>query len=290
MGKAGSRPRPAAGDRLVGPDADGGLGLELVAGIDNDPGGAADRPQGRHHAQPDRAGPDHQHAVAVGALCPQHGVHGAGQRIDQDGRLIIHVVRHGHELRLVGDEPLAPRSAGAIVVADLGAGRQIGGPLAEVLAHPEPPGGAGLARRGDAALPAGQHRINARPLAHPRRIDVGPDLDDLDDVLVAEQHWKADVRPEDAVDRLAELDGGHVRPADSAQQRAAADPLPVGQRRFRPVAVAQRRERAPVGVADDPADGPGDAHPQQVEFQPEAPSWFVPPTQAVPLPLRERLR
>src|SRR5207249_1718868 len=53
------------------------------------------------------------------AAVAQGGVDAASERFDQDGRLVAQAVRHGVDLRWVGDEHLPPTAAGVRAVPGL---------------------------------------------------------------------------------------------------------------------------------------------------------------------------
>jgi hypothetical protein len=68
--------------------------------------------------QPDRPGTDDQQPLAGLRETPAHGMHRAGERLDQHPLLVAHRVRQAHQLRRVGHELLAPTAADVACRAD----------------------------------------------------------------------------------------------------------------------------------------------------------------------------
>src|SRR5690606_6066489 len=106
-----------------------------------------------------------------------------GERIGEDGVAIVQPLS-GMELGAVRDERLRPAAARSRIVADHGAVADVA-----ILRPPAQPifaacaGGAGL----EAALGAGEHRIDDDAVASGPRARIRAGLDDPADVLVAER-------------------------------------------------------------------------------------------------------
>ena len=97
--------------------------------------------------EPERAGPEHGHHVALADAGAEHGVHGAGHRLDGDGVGVAEPVGDGEELARVRHQAGGrPPAAGVGAEAGLQAGPEVA--EGQVAAVADVAGGAGRRRAG----------------------------------------------------------------------------------------------------------------------------------------------
>ena len=212
--------------------SDDGVGTELlgehalvrVAGADDDPhvGQVAAEPGDRGQAH--RAGAEHgddrlHRRVLAGGdrrRAEQRGVDAAGDRLDEHGPLVGHVVVDRVELRAVGDERRRPAAAGRAAEPGLDARLEVtGGEVGVVVAV----AGRGTVERGsEAPRLVTEHRLED----HPRAV-----VEFADHLVAGDERER---HPVVEVQRGVALDERQVGAADAGEP--GVHPLPAGAGQF----------------------------------------------------------
>jgi len=117
----------AGGVDLVGAHPTSLLLLSAVLGDGDDRRLGVAFAQRDDRQQADRPDPDHRDRLLAFELGPADRVHRAGERLGQHGVLVADVLGDEVELGAVGDERLAPTTAGLPAEADLEAGGDVPG-------------------------------------------------------------------------------------------------------------------------------------------------------------------
>ena len=268
------RPRQLAGrDDVVGAEGAGEALLVRVAGADDDArvGRVAHESgdRGEAHRAGAEDGDDRLGGRVDGRRAGGHqgGVDAAGERLDEHGPLVGHVVGDRVELAVVGPEPRRPAAAGRAAEAGLDAGleasrRQVGVVVAV--------GRRGaLERRGEAAGGVTEHRFE-----HDARAVV-----ELADDLVAGHEREA--HPVVEVRRRVALDHRQVAAADPGEARV--HPLEARSGQLRVVDLGEverpdphrggRRQRRRDPGQPEPPDRP--LHLQRLHARASPPSEYL---------------
>ena len=176
-----------------------------------------------HRGESHGAGAEHGEHGAVRLLCrrrssgEQGSVDAAGQRLDEHGALVRHVVGEPVQLRLVGHELVRPAAAGRAAEPDLDARVEVASDEVGVIVA--------IARRG--VLERQGNAPSGMP-EHGLEHDAGAVVPLADD-LVSRHEREAD--PVVEVRRRMPLDHREVRTADPRQSRVHAMPARPGQLR-----------------------------------------------------------
>jgi hypothetical protein len=147
-----------------------------------------ERLQRRDSEQADRASPDHQHALAGRRHCRTNGVYGTGEGFDENGFFVCDGITHADELRLVRDEHFPPAAAKAACRADEHPGWKSA--VGESGAPRVMASRARFAGRLESTRLAAEEGIGDDAVSDTRVANTPPDLEDLADVLMADDERK----------------------------------------------------------------------------------------------------
>ena len=225
--------------------------LRAVLGHHHDPTGRGQPADRQGGEQPHRARAGHQDGLALGDPGPLGEPHGARQWFHEHGAGVAQRVRDRVELRAVGDQALAPATAGRGAVAGLQTGPQVadahpvaavGVPGGALLARLEPPGG------------AGQHGVDDD--TGPGRQVVAVLRQGADDLVARHARLGGDARE---VQRRGAGHRAQVGAADAGQVHLDLGPAGVPDHRLVAGGQPDRREGADqqAGDASRRGDRPG---------------------------------